>query len=461
VALVKFARSSIARLTVLHGTLLAASMVAVLGGVYLVTARIIAAEGDQLIALEAQGLAAEFRERDLDAFVTAVVDRAEDPWIRGGVYELRGPRGDFLAGNVVVLPDLVVQKDGWAEFDVAVTRGDANASRRIRARVADLGGGFRLLVGHDVQDRRAFRDVMLRSMAWAVLVTLLFGAFGGLWLGRRISRAAHAIGTSAGRIAAGNVGERLPITGSGDEIDALITRFNDLLARTESLTTTMRAVLDSTAHDLRGHLNRIRGAAQEARRQAAGPEQFEASDAVLGEIDRLGETLQGLLRIALAESGTAPLEPFDLSGVARDLADFYEPATVPGQLVAEITPDLWVRGHRQLLAQALANLLDNALKYGRGSRVDLKLTRAGSDARLEVVDRGPGIPAEHRELARQRFRRLPGSSGLPGSGLGLSLVAAVARLHQARLELTDAAPGLCATLVLGLTSGPSPAATEP
>jgi signal transduction histidine kinase len=448
VALVSFARSSIARVALLHGVLLASSMIAVLGGVYLGTARIIATEGDQLITLEAQGLVEDFRERDLDAFVTEIVDRAEDPWVRGGVYELRGPRGDFLAGNVVVLPDLKVQAGGWAEFDVAVTRGDANASRLIRARVSSLAGGLQLLVGHDVQDRRAFRAVMLRSVAWAVLVTLLFGALGGWWLGRRISRTAQAITLSAGRIAAGNLTERLPVGGSGDEIDALVIRFNELLARVESLTTTMRAVLDSTAHDLRGHLNRIRGAAQDARHAATTATSEMANDTVLAEIDRLSDTLQGLLRIALAESGTAPLEEVDLSAVTADIAEFYQPVAEPGMLEVSIDRGLMVRGHRQLLTQALSNLLENAFKYGQGGSVRLSLHAVGGRACLEVRDRGPGIPAELRELATQRFRRLPGSSGLPGSGLGLSLVAAVVRLHQGELELADAMPGL--SVVIGI-----------
>jgi len=451
-ALVTFARSSIARLALLQGMALALAMVAVLGAVYFGSVQIIAGDSDQSIVLEAQGLAEEYRDRDLDAFVTAIVDRAEDPWVRGAVYELRGPRGDFLAGNVVVLPDLAIL-GGWAEFDVAVGRGDASATRRIRARVVELGGGFRLLVGHDIQDRRAFRAVMLRSIAWAVVATLLIGALASWWLGRRIARAAHAISDSAGRIAGGSLGERLPLTGSGDEIDALMGRFNDLLGRVETLTTTMRAVLDSTAHDLRGHLNRIRGAAQDARRAAASPAEATAADAVLSEIDRLGDTLQGLLRIALAESGTAPLEDVDVSAVATDLIEFYQPVAEPGKLAVAIEPGLVVRGHRQLLSQALANLIDNALKYGGGGTITVGVRRAGPTARIEVADRGPGIAAEHRELATQRFRRLPGSSGLPGSGLGLSLVAAVARLHQARLELGDASPGLVVVLEIPLRAG--------
>jgi len=305
-------------------------------------------------------------------------------------------------------------------------------------------------VGHDVQDRLAFRGIMLRSLAWAFVMVVLFGSLGGWWLGRRISRTAQAITESAGRIARGDLGERLPISGSGDEIDALVMRFNDLLGRVDTLTGTMRAVLDSTAHDLRGHLNRIRGAAQDAYHAAADTAQREAMATVLAEIDRLSETLQGLLRIALAESGTAPLEVVDLSQVTSDLLEFYEPVAAEGQLSSQIEEGLRVRGHRQLLAQALSNLLDNAVKYGGTAPIHVRLTRIGETALLEVRDGGSGIPEDQRELATQRFRRLRGSSGMPGSGLGLSLVAAVARLHQATLQLDDAQPGLRVSIQLPL-----------
>jgi signal transduction histidine kinase len=443
------ARSSIARLALLYTAVLAASMVVVLGAVYVITSRIIENETDQLIAAEAQGLVEDFRDKDLDSFVTAVKERADDPWVRGGVYELRGPSGDFLAGNVVALQDVKVNPQGWTEFEVAVSRRDEDTGRRIRARVTDLGGGFRLLVGRDVQDRQAFRRVMLNSLTWAVVATVLFGLLGGWWLGRRISQAAQAISANAARIASGAPGERLPLSGSGDEIDGLLNRFNELLDRVDVLTGTLRAVQDSTAHDLRGHLNRIRGAAQDAARLAASPEQGRASGAVIAEIDRLGATLQELLRIALAESGTAPLEDVDFSAAVSGLVELYEP-TAPGRLTGQVEAGLRVHGHRQLLAQAVANLIDNALKYGGASRVALTLARVGDSARLEVRDGGPGIPAELRELAVQRFRRLPGASGLPGTGLGLSLVAAVARLHHARLELADSAPGLTVVLEVPL-----------
>ncbi len=448
--LVRLLRSSIARVAVLHGLVLAAAMIAVLSGVYIATDRLIANEGDQLISIELQNLTESFKNLDAEAFVATIVDRADDPWIRGGVYELHGPRGDFLAGNVVVLSDLKTPPDEWTEFEVADTNNDTDLSRQIRAKVEDLGGGYHLLVGHDVQDRRAFKTVMLHSVIWAVLATLLFGVIGGWWLARRISRTAKAISSSAARIALGNLTERLPLSGNGDEIDTLVSQFNELLARVDTLTTTLRAVLDSTAHDLRGHLNRIRGAAQDASLKATSPEETSAVTLVLTEIDRLSDTLQGLLRIALAESGTVPLERVDLSAITADLVEFYQPvASQP--LQADITPSLWVRGHRQLLTQALSNALDNALKYGRGSTVSIRLVRHEQHALLTISDQGPGIPAEQREWAKQRFRRLPGSSGLPGSGLGLSLIAAVARLHQAELNLQDAEPGLALCLSLPLS----------
>ena len=454
-AIFSVARSSIARLAFLQGLALAVTMVAVLGGVYLATARLIAAEGDQLISLEAQGLTEQFHDHDPDAFVATIADRAEDPWVRGGVYELRGPRGDFLAGNVVTLPDLTVGSNGWVEFDVAVAHGDENATRRIRGQVIELGGGFRLLVGHDVQDRQTFRAVMLRSIAWAVVVSLLFGLFAGWWVGRRIARAARAISTNAAHITEEMLSERLPLTGSGDEIDGLVSRFNDLLARIERLTSTMRTVLDSTAHDLRGHLNRIRGAAQAARSSVVDPVMTSACDTVLLEIDRLGVTLQGLLRIALAESGTAPLEEVDLSRLVEEICEFYQPVAENNSLKTSIEAGIWVKGHRQLLTQALANLLDNALKYAPDAAISVSLSHSGANAVITVADSGPGIPPEHRELATQRFGRLPGSSGLPGSGLGLSLVAAVARLHHARLEMTDAGPGLCVTMTIPQLPAPT------
>ena len=445
------ARSSIARLALLYTLVLAASMVAVLGAAYVLTSRIIERESEQLIGAEAQGLAEDFRDKDLDSFVNLIGDRANDPWVRGGVYELRGPSGDFLAGNVVALPDARQSPGGWTEFEVTTSRRDENIGRRIRAKITELSGGFRLLVGRDVQDRQTFRRVMLQSLGWAIGATLLFGLAGGWWLGRRISRAAAAISDNAARIASGAPGERLPTNGSGDEIDGLIGRFNELLERVDALTTTLRAVIDSTAHDLRGHLNRIRGAATDAARLATTAEQTQAHTQVITEIDRLGDTLQGLLRIALAESGTAPLEAVDFSGVVQDLFELYEP-TAPGRLSATIKPGLVVRGHRQLLAQAVANLIDNALKYGLDRPVVLVLTTHDGHASLAVRDGGPGIPAESRELAVQRFRRLPGASGLPGSGLGLSLVAAVARLHHAELRFEDNEPGLAVILNLPLVA---------
>lgn len=339
------ARSSIARLALLYTLVLAASMVIVLGVTYVLTSRIIERETEQLIGAEAQGLAEDFRDKDLDSFVNLVSERADDPWVRGGVYELRGPSGDFLAGNVVALPDAHQNAGGWTEFEVTTSRRDENVGRRIRAKITELSGGFRLLVGRDVQDRQTFRNVMLQSLGWAIGATLVFGLVGGWWLGRRISRAAAAISANAARIASGAPGERLPTAGSGDEIDGLIGRFNELLERVDGLTGTLRAVIDSTAHDLRGHLNRIRGAAQDAARLATTDEQQRAQNQVLGEIDRLGETLQGLLRIALAESGSAPLEAVDLSGVVRDLYELYEP-TAPGRLSASIEPSVTVLGHR-------------------------------------------------------------------------------------------------------------------
>jgi signal transduction histidine kinase len=233
-------------------------------------------------------------------------------------------------------------------------------------------------------------------------------------------------------------------------VDLLASDFNVALDRIERLTTTMRAVADSTAHDLRAPLNRLRAAVEVALRREDDPAELRAAlGTVLGEVDRVQNTLEALLRIALAESGTAPFEAVDLTAVVADVEELYEPLAEEKGLDFEtrIEAGLELPGNRQLIAQAVANLIDNAIKFTpRGGRVRLAATGTPDELLLEVTDTGPGIPVEQRALALERSRRLANASGTPGSGLGLSLVAAVARLHGGRFELGDNAPGLVARL---------------
>jgi len=437
-------RSSIVRISALYTSVLALSMLLLLAVTYITTARLLDNEANELIDLDAESLLESYHEHDFETFKTELVEHAEDPQSHRSVYELRDTAGQFIAGNVVILPQLTANSKGFIEFEIGLTRETADDSRLIRGRILTLPNGYRLLAGHDIEDRETFRELILKSMAGSVLFTLFFGVLGGWWLGKRVITTNQGISQSAARIVAGNLTERLPTTGNNDEFDALVNRFNELIATIENLTLTLRSVLDSTAHDLRGHLHRIQQAVEHLKRDISDTDDNHAIESVMQEIDRLNVTVEGLLRIALAESGSVSLEPISLSTLITDLCEFYEPLA-PQRFQSHIAPHLMVKGHRVLLNQAVSNILDNAIKYSSGLiKIELKDTEYGIT--LSITDDGPGIPAEWIPLATQRFRRLPSPTGLPGTGLGLSLVAAVARLHHAALLLSNGNPGLTVQL---------------
>ena len=269
---------------------------------------------------------------------------------------------------------------------------------------------------------------------------------------------------SAAVIMRGDLSKRLPVGGSGDEIDRLAENLNAMIARIEALLRGMKEVSDNIAHDLRTPLTRLRNNADTALRQTGEPAALrETLEKVIGEADGLMRIFDALLTIARAESGSGPkMETLDISRIAEDVAELYEAAAEERGVAFAfaIEPGLLVRGNRELIAQTLANLLDNGLKYGvpaaAGLAPELRLVlrREGRRVHLSVEDRGPGVPAADRNRVLDRFVRLEASRTLPGSGLGLSLAAAIARLHGGALRLEDNAPGLRAVVDM-------PAATLP
>jgi signal transduction histidine kinase len=445
-------RSTIARVAALYTVVLALSMMALMAGIYFTTARLLDNQTNELINFDIQNLVEDYTGHNIDAFKAELTDHADNPEVQGAVYELRNHQGEFLAGNVVVLPDLNPDNQGWVEFMVSMVHANMEQTRRIRGRIVHLVDGYQLLVGYDIEDRYTFRWLILKTMAGSVAFTLFFGMIGGWWLGRRVKRTHQAITRNTNRILEGNLTERLAISGNHDEFDALVTTFNELIATIENLTLTLRSALDSTAHDLRGHLHRIQQSIEQLKLHLDTTTQSDLVDAALTEIERLNTTVEGLLRIALAESGTVQLEPVELSSLLSDLCEFYEPVA-PQRLILQVPPHVQIRGFRPLLNQALSNLIDNAIKYSDGP-IHIALSVTPLDVTLTVQDNGPGIPEAWTQLATQRFTRLPSSRGLPGSGLGLSLVAAVARLHAAELTLTNRHPGLLVCLTFSV---PKPA----
>jgi len=299
------------------------------------------------------------------------------------------------------------------------------------------------------------------SLFWLALV----GAFGGLFVAHRMLERVDVMSASARRIMAGDMHERLAITGAGDELDRLAENFNAMLERISELMAGLREVSDNIAHDLKTPLTRLRNRAEAALRAGSGNgEHREALAAVIEESDNLIGVFNALLMIARAEAGYSSdnMAAFDADAVVRDIAEMYEPVAEEQGARLDVTTQegLTVTGSRELLGQALVNLVDNALKYGatgEDRRIGVDARRVCDRVEIIVSDRGPGIAPSDRERVVGRFVRLENSRSRPGSGLGLSLAAAVARMHHGALRIEDNAPGLRVALSLPamrMTAGP-------
>ncbi|MBX9701442.1 MAG: HAMP domain-containing histidine kinase, partial [Acetobacteraceae bacterium] len=279
---------------------------------------------------------------------------------------------------------------------------------------------------------------------------------GGLVVGRGVARRAAAMGAALEGVQEGDLGRRLPVTGGSDEFDRLAARINATLDRLQAAMATLRQVTDDIAHDLRTPLSRLRQRLEGAARGVGPADAWRAeAETAIAECDAILDLFAALLRIAQVESGAglrAGFAPFDLSALLESVAEAYAPAAEErGQaLAADIPPGIGATGDRTLVAQMLANLVENAVRHGRaGGRVGLALrppAAAGAGAMVVIQDDGPGIPAAERDRVFRRFVRLDAARATPGSGLGLALVRAVAELHGAEVALEDAGPGLRAVL---------------
>lgn len=445
--------TSIFRIALVYLLLLGITLAVLLGVIYWSTAGLLERQTDETVQAEIRGLAEQYRDEGLVRLMDVIRERSGPRGSKENVYLLTGPGFSPLAGNLANWPAAASGKEGWLEVELARRDDPSGVPHVIRGRAFDLAGGYHLFVGRDTVERGDFRDIVAGALAWAVVPALLLGLGGGALIGRYSLARVDAVRAASEDIVRGDLSRRVPLTGSGDEFDRLAATINAMLARIETLMGGMRLVTDSLAHDLRSPLTRARSAIDMALRRDQSVEVYrEALEQTAAELETILRTFEALISIAQAESGvnSLKLSDLDLSALARDLLEVYQPIAEDAgiELSGEIAEGVAVAGHRQLLAQALANLLDNAIKYSpAGGRIDLTLSRDdGGVARLAVADSGPGIPADQRDRVLQRFVRLDDSRGTPGSGLGLSLVAAVAKLHGAAVTLDDNAPGLRVTL---------------
>jgi signal transduction histidine kinase len=447
-------RTNAFRLAALYMALFAASVLTLLIFIYFSTANFVERQTEETIGAEITGLQEQYRQHGLIGLIEAVNSRTTTERNQPTLYLLADPRLKRIAGNLSEWPRTAPIKPGWVRFSVSLTRGGNQATYDALASVFILNGDYRLLVGRDLRDAVVFRRRVEQTLFFAALLTLALGLIGGLFMTRNVLRRVEAVNRTSASIILGDFSERVPVTGSGDEFDQLAANLNAMLDQIERLMAGMRQVTDNIAHDLRTPLSRLRARLEVTLLERPDADRYaEALTETIAEADRLLGTFNALLSIAEAEAGARrdTMAEVQLDEIARSVADLYEPvAEEKGlTLTLDIASPAPVRGDRHLLSQAIANLLDNALKYTPEGEVSLAVRRApDGHIRLEIGDSGPGVPADHREHVFDRFFRLENSRSTPGNGLGLSLVRAVAKLHGGEVRLEDNRPGLKAVMIL-------------
>lgn len=410
------------------------------------------------IDAEIKGLAEQYATGGLRRVVGVIDNRVRQPG--AALYLMTAPAGEKIAGNIDGVPPAVLANPGEYEIPYEAV-GDIEAHRRLAlVRSLVLPGGFRLLVGRDLSDITRLQNVIWRAFGWSMLLVIALGVLAGFIVTKRVLSRIDSITETTRAIMEGDLAGRLTLTGSNDEFDRLAENLNTMLDRIGDLMEGIRQVSNNIAHDLRTPLTRLRNNAEEALR--VGRSADDARNAlidVIVEADGLIKIFNALLMIARAEAGQLRegMSVIDAAEIVREIVELYDPVAEDRGLVIQphIDAPLPLYGSRELIGQAVANLIDNALKYGASSsEISVRAIRNDTEIVIEIADRGEGIPESDRTRVTERFVRLETSRSQPGSGLGLSLVAAIARLHRGTLELADNHPGLMARLMLPVGGEP-------
>jgi len=459
-ALGKLLRTTAFQLTLVYLLVFILFAVSLLGYFALNTRRLITEQITNRVNLEVNLLREQYEQGGIRRLVTIIDQRARRP--SSNLLMVTTPTGEELAGNVGSLEPGVLDHPGW--FELSYRRAEASDETQHRAlvRVVELPSGFRILVGRDLEERERIYAIISNAGRWSFALVVVLGLAGGFFVSRRVLRRVDAMTETAHTIMAGDLSGRLPVAGTGDELDRLAENLNAMLERIEALMRGLKEVSDNIAHDLKTPLTRLRNRCEQALRGAKRDADYRtALESTIAESDELIRTFDALLMIARAEAGHARdnMTDFDAAEIVRDVGELYEPLADEKGLALKVEAPLTapVRGNRELVSQALANLVDNAIKYAgpetsktNGAAAEI-VVGAGADGEritLTVADHGPGIPEADRGRVVERFVRLEQSRSEPGSGLGLSLASAVARLHGGELKFEDNHPGLKSIIAL-------------
>ncbi|MFC5385371.1 sensor histidine kinase [Aquamicrobium segne] len=474
-ALPAIMKTTAARLSALYLLLFALCAVLLVFYVTSLSVRMLAVQTQETVNEEVMSLGRAYQRGGLPSLVRVLEQRSRQPG--ANLYLLADANGQILSGNVQSLEPGVLETEGWtmrpfyyrrygeseaerpqAEAGQAEVQQNGQKNRHdALALVLRLPNQMILLVGRDLGEPQRFRDVVNRSLVLALGMMGLGGIIIWFFVGRSALKRIDAISAASRRIMGGDLSGRLPTTGAGDEFDRLSQNLNAMLARIDTLNEGLKQVSDNIAHDLKTPLTRIRNRAEAtlAENQKT-PDYRAALEATIAESDQLIKTFSAILMISRLEAGYSSenMARVDLAEAVRDVVELYEPLAEDSGVVleAQAAQSLTINGNRELIGQALSNIVDNAIKYSADSssqpRVHVKLERKGSEACLSVTDNGHGIPdAQDRARATERFVRLEKSRSQPGSGLGLSLAGAVMKFHGGRLDLLPENPGLSVVMV--------------
>lgn len=475
-------KTTAARLSALYLVLFAICAAVLVVYMTSLSERMLTSQTQETINEEVRGFVLSYQRGGLPLLVRTMERRAGQPG--ANLYLIADPNGQILAGNVESIEAGVIEIDGWTDRPFGYRRfGETEADRRAIA-PAETGFGdaeprlshtaiarvFRLpnqmivLVGRDLGEPERFRQVVRRSMIFAFGLMGLGALLIWYFVGRSALKRMDSLSDAGRRIMGGDLTGRLPVTGAGDEFDRLSENLNSMLAKIAALNEGLKQVSDNIAHDLKTPLTRLRNRAEAALAGKRNTKEYrEALEATIAESDQLIRTFNAILMISRLEAGNSsePMRPVDLAQTVRDVVELYEPLAEENgvRITAEIAQPARIAGNRELIGQALSNIVDNAIKYSAGAHSDphvtVSLQTSAHEIALSVGDNGPGIEEADRERVTERFVRLEQSRNRPGSGLGLSLAKAVMTFHGGRLELADAAPGLLVRMVFPATEEPA------
>ena len=453
----RLVRTTAFKLTLVYLAVFAALSLGLIAYISSTTARLIDGQLEDAINGEIAELTAQFRRTNLFKLAETIDERSMRP--DASVYLLTNFEGKEIAGNVTELNYDPPPMSSGEAFPLRYRRllgqdAEDGASHRALAKLTVFGGGYRLLVGRDVEDRIAFSAIIRRSIRGAILVVMALALVSWLFLSRSVLRKVDAIAASSRQIVAGDLTRRLPTDGSGDEFDRLALSVNAMLEEIGRLHGGLQEVSQNIAHDLKTPLTRVRNRLDETLRNPPAPSEVEGVLAsLIEECDQLMRTFDALLTIARVESQSpTELAASDLTALVTDMAELYEPAAEDAglRLTVRAEDGVSVRGEPTLLRTMVANLLDNALKYGASEEgaIDLTLSTDPVSATIEVRDYGGGVSANDRARLTDRFVRMDAARTKPGAGLGLSMVKAIVAHHGGELDLSDAAPGFRVRITL-------------